>query len=465
MDQIKLLLSWAQKQGAWLSPSVEIATSPLGGLGLLATSPIEEDAIVLRVPQKSTFDIQNLLHYTEKLKKQNPNVSRVVSRVLSMILGPTETTVIRGYIWSFSILQSMGVDLEHIAPYLEVLKTTEVLDVDENLNALDALVQWQIMQKRRVVLELYEMVKTHPELAPHLLAQTAFRLHQAVKSRVLEIPHAVEDAEYEYSTEVTLVPLLDFANHAADNNAVFDVDKANGDVILRATKNLQKNAELCISYSPSSDMTQFLRTYGFIPQAGIYEWQLPLFNHITNETKNTRDVDYVKMAKWLRVQPRVILALKDGKISVDLTESRLPLLMVPGLTYYVGWRNEKADIEEDEQDIEELIFEEENNDVILSTQTAYGVVFEDAYVSVPDILEQTWEDSEHGIRQLVELTRKLLTLAAKNSKEADLSTLAASATQHSSTQLRDYFASKHALLDHLLELSTDEFVYMIGTLT
>lgn len=464
MVQLEKLLSWAQGQGAWLSPSLKVTQSPLGGLGLLATGHLEEDSIVLRVPQNSTYDIKNLLHYAEQLKKGRPDVSNVFSSVLLMILGPTETTVIRGYVWSFAILQSMGVDLEPIAPYLDVLRTTEVLDVDENLEVLDSLVQWQIMQKRRVTLELCEMVKAHPEFAPHLLAETAFRLHQAVKSRVLEIPHPVEDEEYEFTTRVTLVPLLDFANHAQTNNAVFDVDRTTGDVILRVTKPVDAETEVCISYSPSNDMGLFFRTYGFIPQHGVYEWVLPLFNCITNAAKGTSGVDYVKMAKWLRVKPRLVFALSEDAVTVDLTESRLPLLMVPGLTYYAGWRDEKADIEEDEHDIEELIFEEENNPVILSTETAYGVVFEDAYVSVPDILEQTWEDSEHGIRELVKLTKPLIDMAAKTSKEADVTTLAASASQHASTQLKGYFAAKHALLDRLLELSTQDFVYMIGTL-
>lgn len=462
MVEVKTLLTWAQQRGASLSPSVAVDKSPVGGLGIITSQPIEEDAIVLRVPQRSTYDIQTLLQYTEELKKENDQVSKVVSNVLSLILSPTETTVIRGYIWSFAILQSMGVDLKLISPYLDVLKTTEILDVDENLEALDSFVQWQIIQKKRVVLERTEIIKAHPDLAQHLSPETAFRLHQAVKSRVLEIPHPVEDETYQFTTRVTLVPMLDFANHARDNNAVFDVDKSTGDVVLRAIHAIPKDAEVFISYSPSNDKGMFFKTYGFIPRDGEYEWVLPRFNDIVNTTKKTEDVDYTKMAKWLRIMPRLILTSSQGQVRVDLTESRLPLLMVPGLTYYSGWRTEKADIEEDEQDIEELIFEEENNPVILSTETAYGVVYEDAYVSVPNILEQTWEDSENGIRELVELTKPLLKLAAETSKKADYTTLAAIATQYDSTQLQSYFAAKHELLQHLLQLSTDDFMYMIN---
>lgn len=465
MTKLEALIAWARLQGASLDHRIKVELSLLGGLGIIATQDIPEDSIVLRVPQSSTYDIQTLLEYTEELKKQNEDVSKVINGVLTLISSPTETTVIRGYIWSFSILQSMGVSMDLIKPYMDILLSTEIFDVEEDLELSDSFVQWQINQKKRVIAEHTDIVRAHPELAQHLSPKDAFRLHQAVKSRVLEIPHALEGGEkYQFTTRVTLVPMLDFANHARDNNAVFDVDKETKEVILRVTRDVSKSTEICICYSPSNDMGMFFRTYGFIPSVGEYEWVLPNFNEIVNCTKNTENEDYLRMAKWLRVTPKVTLHASKEDVKVDLTESRLPLLMIPGLTYYAGWRNEKADIEEDEQDIEELIVEEEENGVILSTETAYGVVYEDAYVSVPNILEQTWEDSENGIRELVKLTIPLLTRAAEASKSADTTTLAATAIQHDTQQMRNYFRVKHELLTHLLEHSTRDFIDMISHL-
>lgn len=454
-------LAWAKSRGAYLAPEVAIEPSTLGGVGIIAHKPVASDTVVLRVPQDSTYDIKTLLNYTEELKKTNKHVGKVVSSVLSLISGPTETTVIRGYMWSYAILQSMGVSMDAIAPYLDVLMSTEVLEIDEHLEVLDSLVRWQIGQKRRVVAEHADIVKAHPHYARHLSLEDAFRLHQAVKSRVLEIPHAIDDEKFQFDTQVTLVPMLDFANHLDKNNAVFDVDRNTGDVILRTTTSIGAETEVCISYSPSTDMGVFFRTYGFLPATGVYEWELPRFNDIVNTAKNTKDEDYVRMAKWLRVSPTLRLKAEED-VTVDLTESRLPLIMVPGLSYYADWRLEKKDVEEDEHDVDELIVEEETALAIVSTETAYGVVFDDAYVSIPNMLEQTWEDSEKGICELVKLTVPLVALAAKTSCEADTTTLAVTATQHESTQLGRYFEAKRKLFQRLLNHSDEEFVGMIG---
>ncbi|KAF5212210.1 cytochrome c lysine N-methyltransferase [Clavispora lusitaniae] len=242
MDNTRPFLDWATKSGVWMDPDFEVSSSQYGGLGIFAMKDREEDAVILRIPHKCTFDMDNLLALSKNIGSEASELTGPVFRaVLSCGDLDTETSILRNYLWGFTIVQSICVKLgkqlqtlEEIKPYLQILQTTPVLNVDDSHDAQDQLVQALVLEKRRVR-------KTYEEICERISGfefpfELAFQLHQAVKSRVLEIPHAIDDGE-DFETNVTLVPVLDFANHQKNNNAVFDVDRSSGDVLLRLSTN------------------------------------------------------------------------------------------------------------------------------------------------------------------------------------------------------------------------------------
>lgn len=443
MDQ---LLTWAHQNGVYSHDSIEVKKSALGGYGIFTKEDLPEDEIVLRIPRKSTYDISTLLELAGEMKKgdDSAQVAHVIRSVLQSGAATTETAIVRSYMWALSILQSMGHSTP-IDPYLEVLRTTEILDVEDSDDDSDAVIQSLIMEKRKVRGD-YEKLA---EWKQHMPFETAFALHQAVKLRVLEIPHA--DVGEDFTTNITLVPMLDFANHAAANNAVFDVDRQTEDVLLRLVNAVPKDTEVCISYSPTAEVGEFLQTYGFIPERAIYRWRIPELDKTVDTVMGTQGEKYSLIAKWLHIIPEVIISV-DEKVSLQLDDSRLPLLLVPGLRYH-NWRNDKDDLAELAQIYdnfeEELENQEQWSDVIYGSETAYGVTHNDVYVSIPHILEQTWEDSEEGIKLLMQSTKKVVELGAK--REVD-------ATQETDTaNWGPYLGFKTRTLQKVLALSLDDY--------
>lgn len=80
------------------------------------------------------------------------------------------------------------------------------------------------------------------------------------RSRALELPRGIGDA---------MVPVLDMANHAADNryNARFDVDPDNGNVqlLVREGKNIGKEEEIHITYG-CGGASEMIFSYGFLEE-------------------------------------------------------------------------------------------------------------------------------------------------------------------------------------------------------
>lgn len=458
MDQF---LEWASANDVAAHAAIEFRQSPLGGFGIFTTHSIPENSIVLRIPQQCTLDLTTLLQQVEKMKTKDESnqVALVMKLVLLSRANFTETAIIRSYMWGFAILQSMGHRLA-IEPYLEILKNTEVLKVDDSENDSDHLVQLQVLEKRRMREEHKELLQ-ELEYAQYLSFETAYALHQAVKLRVLEIPHA--EGEDDYTTNITLVPMLDFANHAEKNNAVFDVDRRTEDVILRLRESVTSGSEVCISYSPTKDMEVFFRTYGFIPQTGVYKWRLPNLNCILNEVKHTSGENYQLIAKWLQIVPQLVIQV-NHTVSLDLSDFRLPLLLVPDLKYHESWRTEKEDLSELSdyypgtvaQIIGLIEAQEKDSDIIHGSDTAFGVVCNDAYISLSNILAQTWEDSEDGIELLIKLAIPPIQMAAKCALDDD----AKAALRHCSPAVSSYFKFKLRVLQKVLEFSFEDYLRM-----
>lgn len=482
MDPLPPLLAAASAAGIYLHPTFVVAPSALGGVGIAASKPAAPGTVVLRVPKRATYDLDSLLALASELKHDDTALA-VLNHVLSTGGNFSETAIVRSYMWGLRILQRAVphlAPLRSVTPYLDVLAATPVVDVDASTDDPDHLVQQLVKEKRNVRRQYDALVDAYPPAGEHLPFAEAFHLHQAVKSRVLEIPYATgeryvnEDDEVvgnadDFSTNVTLVPVLDFANHSRDNNAVFDVDRATDEVVLRLVRAVQPQDEVCISYSPTNALDVFFRTYGFVPQGrGVFKWKIQDLNGTLDEAKGTTGENYERIAKWLHIVPQLLAHIRaDGAVSLDLSEFRIPLLMVPGLKYYALWHNEVADITAGQKDIytglpqeciRELQNQEATGDVVYGSDTAYGVTWNDTYVSISAILEQTWEDSEEGINKLIAATVPAVHIAARRLKLQD----AQSAQRHRNSMLDAYYKFKQDLLEKLLELSFADYMRMLG---
>lgn len=447
-------ISWAKDHNVQISDSIGISETHYAGWGIVAAGDISEDQIILKIPSELAFDLNSLLKHLNWILEQNEACAQIIKTALACAPSPTETLIIRAFMWGFSVLQSMGHHelLQFVEKYLNVLNTTDTLDVDENYDcSSDSLVQWQIDEKRSVHCDHDTFLEESPELLAHLSFEMAFRLHQAIKSRTLEIPHALDDdGEYEYQTRITLVPMLDFANHAFDYNAKFDVERDTDAIILKLTKHIKKGNEVFISYSSSQQADSFLKTYGFIPSDSIFTWRVPNLDSLLNSFKGTTEEKYTLISKWLQVRPEITFKMDNGAAEVVDGECRLPYLMIPKLTYFKNWCKEVSDITEDGYDVGQLLRLEADADII-PVETAYGVVFEDAYVSVPDILAQTWDESEVGVKELLRLTMEFLKKAIEHTLADDKAYL--SHISNENQCLLKYFDHKARLLNCLLRMS------------
>lgn len=462
MDNTRPFLDWATKSGVWMDPDFEVSSSQYGGLGIFAMKDREEDAVILRIPHTCTFDMDNLLALSKNIGSEASELTGPVFRaVLSCGDLDTETSILRNYIWGFTIVQSICVKLgkqlqalEKIKPYLQILQTTPVLNVDDLHDAQDQLVQALVLEKRRVR-------KTYEEICERISGfefpfELAFQLHQAVKSRVLEIPHAIDDGE-DFETNVTLVPVLDFANHQKNNNAVFDVDRSSGDVLLRLVQPVRALQEVCISYSPQQEKNIFLRTYGFMPAGeGSYEWRIPSFDQIwKSATNGTTHTNYTALAKWLQVKPQLLIHFDAADSAfLDPQEFQLPILLLPGLEYYAEWSKELDDMKEDVPDgmdiadfVLQLTFQEDKADIVIAGETAYGATCNGAYVNLPNILEQAGVNSEEDYNILVQQSLKLV-------KDAVIETIATDdkyMKESDNAALISYFCQKKKMLTQIAD--------------
>lgn len=490
MDHTRSFLKWAVASGIHIHPDVAVEPSQLGGYGLIGQKNIPQDTVVIRIPQGCTFDLSTLLQLTQSMKEHDESgmVAKVINTVLANGPNFTETAIVRSYIWGLRILQSLSNKatatvpaIDKIAQYLDVLASTQVLDVDHLVDDPDHLIQSQIKEKRKVAAEYELLIEKLPEARGCLTFEEAFQLHQAVKSRVLEIPHAIENVERaqtsddedneedegeDFTTNVTLVPVLDFANHSFENNAVFDVDRETHDVLLRIVKNVERGEEICISYSPARVLHVFFRTYGFIPSSpGMFAWKIPHLSELINERLGTASENYEYIAKWLHIYPYLnILVMANGAVCLDLADFRLPLLMIAGLKYDPSWPS-KVDTEElshmYQGDVDEIVVQlrkqEEESDVVYASETAYGVTWNDKDVVIADLIEQACESSEDAVNILIKSVVPVIQSAIQRSIDEDEQI----AKKHNNAVLNGYYAFKKSLLGKVKELQFEDYMRMI----
>lgn len=416
------LESWFVKENQIkLHPDVTIEASSLGGFGLFFNHDLSKSNSafieLLRIPNKATYDINNLFDYLEYFKEHDPTSSKIIIDILTEYEPKGETEIIHCYLWALYVIKHNNpkdIKIKEISPYLEILLNTETLSVDENEEVYDEFIEELKQQKSNMKVRYLENIS--PILDTKILTfDKFFQIYQAVNSRTLEIPHKVDDESNDYSTNITMVPLLDFANHSGYNNSHFDVDKNLGDVLLMLDPSKVKsegNFEITISYSPTESIQQFIKTYGFIPsltQFQIFEYKLTDINSLIGKINGIEE-NYDMIRKWLNISSTIqIFNHKQKNCEISFTKNEFSLLFIPGLKYYSNWDKEpdfKQFFECLELPIQFTDFikfyktqENESDTINLDSEDLFGVTFNEAYICLSEILNQT------GIEEVEEYTK------------------------------------------------------------
>ncbi|CAH6723986.1 hypothetical protein CLIB1444_25S00342 [[Candida] jaroonii] len=331
-----------------------VEKSELGGFGIFLTvdqilkDKIDEtqDLLIARIPAKITFDLPLLLSKQETLKLRSPKEWEIIKQVLSNCEGVNETEILIDYFFAFMIIinnhQESGIkDLEF---YLEILSQTNV-DVLENSD--DFLSQVELKKKHQLEAKYTEIIQSLSPSKVHVPSfEEYYHMNKVIRSRVLEIPHSVEENDEDYTVNTTLVPLLDFANHRYDNNAYFDVDKGTGDILLKVKSDTisMGKQEICIQYSDTKSVQHFVSTYGFIPHNSVQVFEIKVnsndINHCINKIQDTVDVKYDLIMKWLEISPIIQLIKNGDEIGANVNFNPIPFWVIFSHKFeYVGWED------------------------------------------------------------------------------------------------------------------------------
>lgn len=349
------LAAWLAASGVTSHPGLSVEASSLGGMGLFFQGPkntTNDDVEVARIPARAVFDYTGLLEVLKMLKEKDESAARILTTILATVEPETESEILNCYFWGFKAICNVGgaALIPEIAPYVGILGATAVLDVEE-ADSNDPFIQL-LVEEKRLAREIYDAIMAaiggfFEDADGILLFGDFFQILQAVKSRVLEIPHSLDDgSDEDFYTNITLVPLLDFCNHLNENKAYFDVDRKSNDVVLRVKNGVLDGSkfELTISYSPTESIQHFFKTYGFVPQQfsqpQLFELRLSDLNEHVSAIQNAR-TDYAKAAKWLHVLPQVQLVVYANEVKINFLHSNLHLIFTPALEYNLDWDSDE----------------------------------------------------------------------------------------------------------------------------
>jgi [cytochrome c]-lysine N-methyltransferase len=377
--------SWIENKSIVFHDNLQISTSSLGGIGLVfdgsnyKNDNMDEDLKILTIPAAVTLDYQSLLKLLQELKSRDQlfkeillRESELIVNLLKLLAPQSETEIIHCYVVAFKILQSYRSDdeyysqspLQAIFTYIEVLCSTFTMGFPTVSESKDDFVQKLITMSNTVrlkyeslMIELNEIYKTLDmrELMPF---DTYFQIYQAIKSRTLEIPHALgvsslqvneedevieegddnKSVQDDFHVNVTLVPVLDFANHIHHNNAYFDIDSSTQDIVLKLKHNrIEKSLfEVTINYSPIESIPHFINSYGFIPSITKEPQQYQLLElKLTNLNKIIENGEL--MCKWLRILPQIQVVYNGTDVFLNFFNNNLPLLFTKDLEYNATW--------------------------------------------------------------------------------------------------------------------------------
>lgn len=155
----------------------------------------------------------------------------------------------------------------------------------------------------------------------------------------------------DFHVNVTLVPILDFANHVYNNNSYFDVDLNTQDVILKIKSEYVKNSEfeVTINYDKIELIDNFITNYGFIPSLyGSDHYQL------FNLEIDVEDDSFNRIKRWMGILSEVQLVYGGDDEEVYINLGDYPLLFARGLEYSDEWEREEGQDEDGVEYIKQL---------------------------------------------------------------------------------------------------------------
>ncbi|ODV79583.1 uncharacterized protein CANTADRAFT_5316 [Suhomyces tanzawaensis NRRL Y-17324] len=478
-----VLQEWIEKNIIKLHPRLVIGKSELGGIGLQFEGVIDEelgedeDLEVLRVPYDVTLDYMNLLPMLDGLKERDQNTSfehqnvkesELIVNVLTVMEPHTETHILCCYVIAFYILRELSISgkyhltspLRIYDQYLDILLGTEVMGFPRKDESSDKFISSVIQEAQTCKFEYESFVESmnilyrEKEIEFELILsfETFYQLSRAIRSRTLEIPHGIEQKDKEeleetfqelhikepdhdgktatisndkdFITNITLVPILDFANHFHNNNAYFDVDANSKAVLLKIKRSHLKHGkfEVTISYSPVESVGHFVRTYGFIPQIKT-----------VNEVEQEEQVDHFQLlelylqvehevllkSKWLQIVPQVQLVLTPNDAYINLHDSNLPLLFDEDIQYNSKWPEVASahfrrynsipdEVELDDAEIIDLLKHQEEAYDIINGVPPIGVTVKGEQITNDHAFDTTEEMITKCVAYIITLSRGLV---------------------------------------------------------
>ncbi|QPG74465.1 hypothetical protein FOA43_001795 [Brettanomyces nanus] len=337
---------WVKSQvGAKFHDNLTVEKSSLGGLGLFYDgNEIDQDTEILRISSDCTLSIHQCMKIMNSgVDDKGTFAKTFIQKCLDFYCNGkvTESRILICYCISMEVLNRIEKldslkGTGFVRNYLKILLNTRVSNVDcDSLSLLeyykeefkgnslfDSVYKQLINGDCEEFAKFIEVEALENVYGEVISAEEIQHLVTAIRSRILEIPRETE-SEGDFTIDITLVPILDFANHDNDKvNAYFDVDRVNGDIILKLDKDKIKGSkgkhEVLISYSRIEDMNRFFLNYGFIPRSkGIKLIEIPFWGYY-----------------------------KDKEIPLNVTEILYKLQETPNLQFVV-----KTDEEGDVQDV------------------------------------------------------------------------------------------------------------------
>lgn len=440
IEQNELLLSWLTQENITLHEKLAIGKSELGGIGLIFDGREEvrekedeeedsdeedldveedEDIEILRIPSSIILDYKTLLSILEELKlrdlKQDDRPlteSALIINILTIGEPKTELEIIECYIIAFKILQEIAKNnedeyyktspLRRFDMYLDILCGTYTLDPPEATASANPFMQKLINLSKTIKFE-YELLIEQllglydADLQKYLPFELFHHIKYAIKSRTLEIPHSdrfsnlslkeenVEDVETteDFYVNVTLVPILDFANHIHTNNSYFDIDLVTEDVILKLKHDRvePRKFEITISYSPIESVEHFISHYGFIPALTEEPNHYQLFElKLANLDEHILHGEAI--AKWLKILPQIQVIYGQDQVYFNFFNNNLPLLFIDDFKYNGSWPEQVVeefkqlhDIDVDEEELVDMIKHQEEHYDVINGVGPVGVLF------------------------------------------------------------------------------------------
>lgn len=322
---------------------VEVLTDDHGGYGVFLSDLVDFKGKHLEVMRLSQcYDIKRLLGCID-----SKQFKTIINDSLGELSQLSETCMLVYFILVIHLMAMEGAEgiPNHITEYISsVLLTTEINNAS---NCIDALMEHYghvvlFHELKHNLDTLHEAAVSHIPYQQHYSVGVLRQLYSAIVSRVLEIPQLSEASSADGSFVVTpsLVPTLDYVNHGDETtrNAYYDIDRTNGDIVLRLdpTKIRKKGLrrEVLISYTDIEDSMGLITKYGFDPANDTESQAIKLFSCPLDKkllsSIDSQGINIRNFYKWFCVLPTIqFVRQTTGEWCINNTISEFARLLLP----------------------------------------------------------------------------------------------------------------------------------------